>query len=75
MCTSHKTNVERCLLQMGTCPTKEVKVHEGRDVLEMTQGNKPNEASGQWNRLKKERNIINFNNLVGNVIISRYDSV
>ena len=54
MCTSHKTNVERCLLQMGTCPTKEVKVHEGRDVLEITQGNKPNEASGQWNRRKKE---------------------
>ena len=54
MCTSHKTNVERCLLQMGTCPTKEVKVHEGQDVLEMTQGNKPNEASGQWNRRKKE---------------------
>ena len=54
MCTSHKTNVESCLLQMGTCLTKEVKVHAGRDVLEMTQGNKPNEASGQWNRRKKE---------------------
>ena len=50
---------------MGTCPTKEVKVHEGRDVLGMKQGNKPNEASGQWNRRKKE---INFNNLVGIVI-------
>lgn len=39
---------------LGLSQTKEVKVHEGRDVLEMTQGNKPNEASGQWNRRKKE---------------------
>lgn len=32
---------------------RELSVTNG-DVLEMTQGNKPNEASGQWNRRKKE---------------------